>query len=114
MFCTKCGTSIKDKAIACPKCGAPVKDEKVDSIVQVESHMLGAILTTLFCCLPGGIVAIIFASQVNAKLAQGDIVGSQTASNAALTSIIVSICLAAANVLGYLLFAGVATTHALH
>ena len=113
MFCTKCGASIKDKAVVCPKCGDSVKDEKVDSIVHVENHMLGAILTMLFCCLPGGIVAIIFASQVNAKLAQGDIAGSQTASNAALTSIIVSIILAAVYVLGCLLFVGIATTYAL-
>ena len=34
-------------------------------MVKPNNNMLMAILTTLFCCLPFGIVAIIKASQVN-------------------------------------------------
>jgi hypothetical protein len=30
---------------------------------------------TLFCCLPFGIVSIVFAAQVNAKAAAGDVQG---------------------------------------
>jgi hypothetical protein len=37
----------------------------------------------LFCCLPGGIVALVYASSVNNKLAQGDRAGAIAASNSA-------------------------------
>ena len=37
----------------------------------VPSHMAKAILTTLFCCLPFGIVAIVKASKVDSLLAAG-------------------------------------------
>ena len=45
--------------------------------------MVGAILTTIFCFFIGGIIAIVYASQVNMKLAQGDIIGAQAASKVA-------------------------------
>ncbi|GAB2664478.1 hypothetical protein GCM10027193_18250 [Arenimonas aestuarii] len=40
-----------------------------------------AILVTLFCCLPGGIVAIVYAAQVDGKAAAGDYVGAQQSSD---------------------------------
>jgi hypothetical protein len=45
--------------------------------------MVPAILVTLFCCLPLGIVAIINANKVNTMLAAGDYNGAVTASNQA-------------------------------
>ncbi len=33
----------------------------------VPNHLVWAILTTLFCCLPLGIVSIVHAAQVNGK-----------------------------------------------
>ena len=47
------------------------------------NHLVWAILTTLFCCLPLGIAAIVFSSQVNSKWNAGDIAGAQAASNKA-------------------------------
>jgi hypothetical protein len=44
------------------------------------NYLVWAILATLFCCLPGGIVSIIFATQVNSKFQAGDIAGAQAAS----------------------------------
>jgi hypothetical protein len=52
---------------------------------QVKSHLVMAILATLFCCLPFGIVGIVFASQVGSKLAAGDYAGAQKASKSAAT-----------------------------
>ena len=35
-----------------------------------------AILTTILCCLPLGVVSIVFSTQVNSKWAQGDFDGA--------------------------------------
>ena len=43
---------------------------------NVPNYLVQAILTTIFCCTPFGIVAIIFAAQVNGKLASGDYAGA--------------------------------------
>ena len=47
------------------------------------NHLVWAILSTLFCCLPLGIASIVFAAQVNSKYAAGDIAGAQESSNKA-------------------------------
>lgn len=52
----------------------------VSSATAVPNYLVPAILVTLFCCLPGGIVSIVYASQVNGKIAAGDIAGAQAAS----------------------------------
>ena len=50
---------------------------------NVPNYLVQSILTTLLCCLPFGIVAIIFAAQVNGKLAGGDYAGAVQASKQA-------------------------------
>jgi predicted secreted protein len=49
-----------------------------------------AILTTLFCCLPLGIVSIVFAAQVNGKWAAGDAQGARESAAKARTWAIAS------------------------
>ena len=44
---------------------------------QVPNNLVWAILTTLFCCLPAGIVSIVYAAQVNGKYEAGDLAGAQ-------------------------------------
>ncbi len=44
------------------------------------NNLVWAILTTLFCCLPFGIVSIVFAAQVNSKWNAGDAAGAQASS----------------------------------
>ncbi|MER7467011.1 CD225/dispanin family protein [Streptomyces sp. NPDC097981] len=53
--------------------------------------MTGAILVTLFCFLPTGIAAIVFASQVPAKWNEGDFAGAAEASRKARLFVIVSL-----------------------
>ncbi|MBW8487538.1 CD225/dispanin family protein [Actinomadura parmotrematis] len=54
-----------------------------------SNHLVWAILTTIFCCLPAGVVAIIFAAQVNSKWATGDYAGAMSsANNAKIWSIV--------------------------
>ena len=48
---------------------------------RVPNYLPQAILATLFCCLPFGIVAIVYAAQVNTKLQAGDYEGATTASD---------------------------------
>ena len=50
---------------------------------DVSNYLIPAILSTIFCCLPLGVVSIIFATQVNSKVASGDIAGAQEASKKA-------------------------------
>jgi hypothetical protein len=50
----------------------------------VPNNMVLAIIS-IFCCWPLAIPAIIFASQVNQKLAAGDVAGAQDASKKAKT-----------------------------
>jgi hypothetical protein len=57
----------------------------------VNNNMVMAILTTIFCCLPFGIVAIINASQVNNKLAMGDYHGAVQSAKQAKTWSMVSL-----------------------
>ncbi len=49
------------------------------------NYLVFAILTTILCCLPFGIVSIIFAAQVNSKWVAGDFAGAQISSKNAKT-----------------------------
>jgi hypothetical protein len=50
---------------------------------EVQNYLIPAILATIFCCLPLGVVSIIFATQVNSKLAAGDVAGAMESSRKA-------------------------------
>lgn len=56
----------------------------------IQTYLVPAILVTLFCFLPTGIAAIIFASQVNSKRSIGDINGAMQASKQARLWTIIS------------------------
>lgn len=49
----------------------------------VPNYLVPAILSTICCCIPFGIVAIVYAAQVNSKLAGGDRAGAIAASEKA-------------------------------
>ncbi len=51
--------------------------------VPPKNWLVEAILVTLFCCLPFGIVGIVFAAQVNSKYVSGDYDGALQASREA-------------------------------
>lgn len=56
-----------------------------------SSYLTPAILVTLFCFLPTGIAAIVFASQVQSKWTVGDFAGAAEASRKARLFVIVSV-----------------------
>ena len=93
MFCPQCGASNADTAVVCVQCGrnlqsgVPATSLPVAGVVMppphttVPNYLVFAILTTVLCCLPAGIPAIIYAAQVNGKLQAGDLAGAKAASN---------------------------------
>lgn len=48
-----------------------------------SNYLVGAIITTIFCCLPLGVVSIVYATQVDSKYAAGDYAGAEEASKKA-------------------------------
>jgi hypothetical protein len=92
MFCPKCGAKNDDGASFCSNCGNSLTPQPVHPAAPppgagygmasiVPNYMVQAILVTLFCCLPFGIVAIVKASQVSKQQALGSYAGALAASN---------------------------------
>lgn len=74
MYCTKCGTSRPEGQNVCPSCGTIAPS--FDAPQQISNYLVQSILVTLCCCVPAGIVAIVYAAQVNSKLAARDVAGA--------------------------------------
>jgi hypothetical protein len=103
--CPNCGTSNLDTASICANCGKPLAGAPAQSYTPpppaqtsytpppsagsiggpapgepIPNYLVQSILVTICCCFPIGAVAIIFAAQVNSRLAAGDIAGAREAS----------------------------------
>ena len=61
-----------------------------------DSYLVWAILTTLFCCLPFGIVSIVQAAKVDSLWTAGDYAGAQAASASAKKWAIIAACVGVA------------------
>jgi len=87
MYCPRCGARNQDNTLTCAACdvalGQPMGTTQYQPRPYVPNNLVWAILATLFCCLPLGIPAIVSASQVDSKVAAGDITGAQIASDSA-------------------------------
>jgi hypothetical protein len=98
--CPNCGTSNVNTSTICANCGRPLTAAPSHSYTppppptpggsfggppqaeKIPNYLVQSILL-LCCCWPLAIVAIIFAAQVNSKLAAGDIAGAREASQKA-------------------------------
>lgn len=58
-----------------------------------STYLVWSILTMLFCCIPTGIVAIIYSSKVSSCYSSGDYAGARKASDAAAMWIIITVVL---------------------
>ncbi len=82
MFCKNCGAEIPAEAqYACPGCNTPLND--VRPVMSIGTHLAESILVTLFCCMPFGVVAIVYAAKVSGLVAQGRIEEAKAASQSA-------------------------------
>jgi Interferon-induced transmembrane protein len=77
-----------------PSSGAPA---------SVPNYLVPAIIS-LFCCLPLGVVGVIFAAQVNGKVAAGDTAGALDAAKKAKLFSFIAIGLGLLGIVGYVLF----------
>jgi hypothetical protein len=142
--CPHCGTSNLDNAAICANCGralaVPPPPSMPESQSQSQSYtppppppgysgytppapytgapipnyLVQSILVTLCCCLPLGVVALIFAAQVNSKIAAGDIEGARQASSKAKLFCIIAFVLGLVGLALVLLINGAAFLGALH
>lgn len=83
MYCTNCGNELPPDAIACANCGTGVPHFPLPP--KIPNYLVHSVVATLCCCLPLGIVALVYAAQVNTKLAAGDEAGAQESSKKAKT-----------------------------
>ena len=77
-----------------PSSGAPA---------SVPNYLVPAIIS-LFCCLPLGVVGVIFAAQVNGKVAAGDTAGALDAAKKAKMFSFIAIGLGLLGIICYVLF----------
>lgn len=113
MYCTKCGSFNPDNATNCSACGAPLQQDQNTqhgyNVQQnhnmnqgynynnhqinqnVPNYLVFSILVTVFCCLPLGIAAIIYSTQVDKFLRMGDLNGALEASRKAKNFCLISV-----------------------
>lgn len=97
-FCSHCGSQVDDSTKFCTNCGAPIPPLSSEPKPQPElqpvvnsqptgpkptSYLALAILVTIFCCLPFGIVSIVKAAKVDSLWNSGKYLESQDASRKA-------------------------------
>ncbi len=129
MYRTNCGTRNEDTAANCVQCGNPIRQYVLPPSApppqpyvpayaysqppQVPNYLVQAILVTVLCCLPFGIASIVYAAQVNGKLALGDMQGALHASRQAKLFAWISFGIGAGIVVIYGLIAvfGIASGH---
>ena len=70
---------------------------------NLDVNIVMAIVTTILCCLPFGIVSLVYANRVNTKFHMGDYAGALEASNKAKTWWIVAMVCGVVAILVYLI-----------
>jgi len=58
---------------------------------NIPTYLWQSIVATVLCCMPFGVVAIVYAAKVDSLIAVGDYVGAQSASKSAKTWVGVSV-----------------------
>ncbi|MBL7500716.1 CD225/dispanin family protein [Frankia nepalensis] len=72
--------------------------------MPIPNYLWQSIVTTVLCCLPAGVIALVYSTRVQPKQQMGDIQGALEASKKAKTWCIVSAAVAGAGILLYVLY----------
>ncbi|MBB1086958.1 CD225/dispanin family protein [Lysobacter sp. SG-8] len=72
----------------------------------VPNNLVWAILTTLFCCMPLGIVSIVYAAKVDGLRASGNVEAARAASRSAWNWALASAIIMPVLVLAWMMFMG--------
>jgi hypothetical protein len=103
MYCPSCGAQAVSGASFCSRCGARITDAtpaqqsppestppappptgfKAAEAASIPTYLPYSILVTLFCCLPLGIPAIIYAARTSSRAAAGDLEAARSDSKQA-------------------------------
>ena len=93
MVCPHCQSQVPLNAAACPSCGMDLSNVSTPQAAapqptpasppKLNTWLVPSILVTVRCCLPFGIVAIVFASKANSCLGAQDYEGAQKAAKTA-------------------------------
>jgi len=99
-FCTRCGVDVYAARAGAPSAGptgSPYERPSNESfagpaaIKPPKNYLIEAIISTICCCLPFGIAAIVFASKVDRLAYQGDFAGATDAANKAKMFAIIAV-----------------------
>jgi hypothetical protein len=73
MKCPYCKADNPPGSVKCANCGEPLAPRALKGRGDdyVPNYLAPAILVMLFCCLPFGIVGLVYAAQVNGRLIAG-------------------------------------------
>lgn len=85
MLCPNCGQDVEPTKPQCPGCGAPMHPFAAPRSPMaagpvtppippgaVPTYLVQSILCTLFCCMPLGVVAIVFAALSTGNVQSGN------------------------------------------
>ena len=72
MKCPSCGAPNPGNAYRCESCNVTLHE----GVEPFASPLLGAILTTLFCCTPFGVVAIVYSVNAKTQAQQSNMIGA--------------------------------------
>ncbi|MBO7680463.1 MAG: CD225/dispanin family protein [Thermoguttaceae bacterium] len=116
-YCRRCGARLNPEQIVCVQCGAAVAPVpsgpnaygaqnyggqnyggQNGGVEDIPTYIVGAILETLFCCPPFGVIAIFFSAGAISAKKRGDYLLARKKSRIAMIWVIAGL------VLGFLIF----------
>ncbi len=103
MFCSKCGNECVEGAAVCPKCGCALQGAQIVA-PKICNNLILAIISMICCCIPTGIVAIIYSLKVDSYVLSGQIEEAKAAANSAQTWAVVGIVLGLISSVLYFIF----------
>lgn len=91
IYCSKCGEGNREDARYCLHCGNPLHGTNNpvttppsnSNRFMPETYLWQSIVVTILCCLPLGIPAIVYATQVEKYFMRGEIDAAQRSSRMA-------------------------------